>query len=311
MIRTPLFLLFFCVITIGGASAEGGIFEILNETFYDGDWSVADEHGTPEKNWKTNGHISAWIDITGFENMGVIDNVSYVNGSPKDFAIVERDAEYSVDGTMTRFKSTCKIANCTTTNTTTATQTTVLEWKVKHCGLTGCYYTYHSSTLIISCTVDSPRTYDNNIPNFAVKVKAYNNSVTPYTLIYVPYRENIIKSEVTYKNNVTSWHDRIGWVTTNDRGTEHIQFLNKSFLIADDENMITRRASYFVINEAPLDWSKLDVTVYTPYVKFTDFGGNVTVVHSKPSDYVVWKVLITFMAVILLFIACMYRMLRR
>lgn len=295
------------VATVGGVSAWEGPFEINNETFFDGDWSVAADTGTPIKNWKHSTHISAWINITGFRNESIINETRHVNGSAKDFAIVKKFAKYQMGHRERKvsFKSTCSISDSyvlNKTNTTTATQTSTLVYQVKKPRLLGGYkwVTQTPEKLTVSCTVESPETFNNTITDMKIIITSYNNSVTPYTLIYIPYHWKIIKETVEYKNNITHYKNKTGWVTTNSMGAEHVRFLNNTLHIEDPTFTVTRCAEYYVINEAPLNWSLLNISVFTPYVEITDVPCHITVMHSKPSDHVHWEILLVLASFIAL-----------
>ncbi len=306
-------LVFFLVLfSMSNASAWGSPFDIKNESFFDGDWEIASEHGNPVKNVKSNAHIRAWIDIIGFDNESIINGTRYVNGSPKDFAIVRRDAWHtSVSGVVVSFTTTYA-GVYDGNNTTTASQTTNFHWKYKVHTLYGSHWRHvYEGPLTVSYTAESPETFNNAIDGYEITIVSYNNSVTPYTLICTPDRWNIIKTTIEYKNNLTHWHNQTGWVAVNDRKTEHVEFLNASQCIADSANMLTRRAGYTVINEAPLNWSLLDICVYTPYATHQNPALNITVINSKPLDYVQWEVMIIFLAVLGAFIIMSYSLLRR
>jgi len=150
----------------------------------------------------------------------------------------------------------------------------------------------------IKYSTKSPEVFDNSINDYEITITSYNNSVTPYTLIYVPERYNIIKQSVVYKGNTTSCYNLTGLVKTNDRGTEHIRFLNEPGTTLDENETITRRAEYYVINEAPLNWSLLNISVYTPYVVYNDPICNVTIYNSTPSDFVAWKPLVVLIGIL-------------
>jgi hypothetical protein len=80
--------------------------DLPNQEYFDGDWDIASEEGTPVIIWKDNCYgadecvitISAWIDIIGFRNESIINGTRYINGSGKDFVIVRRGAEYHTPG---------------------------------------------------------------------------------------------------------------------------------------------------------------------------------------------------------------------
>lgn len=305
MISRIQIFFFLIVFLMSNASAWVGPFEIQNESFFDCDWSIADKHGNPVKDVKSSSHIRAWIDIIGFENESIIDETRYVNGSAKDFAIVKRDAWHTpVDGKVVSFTSTYSIADHN--NTTTATQSTIFHWKYKVCGLLGCHWVHVHEYLSVSHTAESPEKFNNSIDDYEITITSYNNSVSPYTLIYVPDHDNIIKVTVKYKNNVSKWYNRTGWITTNAKGTEHVEFINETWQVRDHSDMITRRSGFNVINEAPLDWSLLNISVYTPYIEKNNATWNVAVINSKPSDFTSWKLILVFLITIVVFILGCY-----
>lgn len=310
MIRRTLFFLFFTMILAGTSVAWSGPFEVLNETFFDGDWSIADAEGTPNKNVKSDGHIRGWIDIIGFKNMSHIDGVNYVNGSAREFAIVKRNAWYTnVPGTVVSFKSICSVIDTDyvyENDTTSAVQYTHLHWKKKVCGLFGCDWVHYHEYLTVSYTTNSPITFNNTIDGGTVIITSYNNSVTPYTIIYIHDRDNIIKTTIEYKNNVAKRCNRTGWVTINDRGTEHVEFMSNEWYIPDSNNTITRISEYYVINEAPLNWPLLNISVFTPYIEHDDKNWNVTTINSKPSDFYDIDGIVIFVAMISILISGAY-----
>ena len=281
---------------------------ILDEKVFDGDWNVADKHGAPiinyEMNWQTSGckyhpTLRGWVHIVGFENESRINGTRYVNGTPRSFAIVKSGSEWWLPKGAV-FISFNNMVYTTDTvwdahnNTTTAFQLSELSWKYLVCwadgdGNTHCYWVYVDDSLLISYTVDSPETFNNSFGNYEITITSYNNSVTPYTLIYAPPRWNIIKQSVHYKNDTASWYNLTGLVKENDRGTEHVRFLNETGFVIDENETITRRAEYFVINEAPLNWSLLDIHVYTPYMDINSSICNATIYNSKLSDFIPWK----------------------
>ena len=305
----PLF--FFAMLLCHTASAFDlpAPFNIVNEEVFDGDWSVAHGEGTPVKNVKRSNHIRGWIDIIGFREMCNIDGVDYINISPKDAAIVKRNSWHTdVDGTVVSFKSTCTVREYY--GFTIATQHTSFHWKQEVCRKvchnnkchTECHWDNYYEYQTISTVEKSPNVFNNSIDGYNITITSYNNSVTPYTLIYIPPRWNIIKQTVTYRNATASWYNLTGLVQKNDVGTEYVQFLNKSKFVIDEDETITRRAEYFVINEAPLNWSQFDIRVYTPYIEKSDCVCNATIYNSKPSDFILWKPLIAVVGILASFL---------
>ena len=300
------------VLTVGNASAWFGPFEIKNETFYDGEWGIVDEHGTPDKITKSSGHVRGWVGIVGFENMSVLDGVNYVNESPHKVAIVKKKAWHTkVSGKVRSFKTSFNVVDTDYTDgndTTTATLHTIFKWKYKvNCDpVFGCDWDNAEDKLTVVDVVDSPEVFNNSLGNYTVIITSYNNSVTPYTLIYLPPRWNIIKETVVYKNSSASWCPVLGVVKTNANGTEYVDFIDSPLYVADTDHVIMRVDDYYVINEAPLDWGALEISVQTPYVLVDDLAWHVVVVHSKPSDYIAWKLIVVFVFVLGVFLVAGY-----
>ena len=240
--------------------------------------------------------------------MSVLNGVQYVNGSAEKFAIVKHDEWYNLgSGRFVSFKHPVVVT--ANNNTTVATEHIVLKWEKKICEtkvMKTCKWVSKKDELTISDVADSPEEFNNSIGNHVVTITSYNNSVTPYTLIYIPPRWNIIKETVVYKNNSASWYPVLGEVETNSKGTEYVEFTNNTLYVADPNHVIARVSEYYVINEAPLDWGALEISVQTPYVLVDDLAWHVVVVHSKPSDYVAWKLIVVFVFVLGVFLVAGY-----
>lgn len=272
------------------------ILELFERKVWAGDWSVADDEGTPEKDWKSSGGISAWIDITGFRNMSIIDNVSYVNGSPCDNAIVKRGAKYSgIDGTMTSFKSTCTITDCNITNTTTATQKTTLKWKECHTVHTTTEssrdYTVcnsYTKTLKVSCTVDSPNNFTTRIPDLNISVTKYNRSISPMATVYIMNEnhssmKHVVIVNITYNGSSVCRYDQIGEVTENDRGAEYVLFVDDGryplWITDENQTQIWNRGDLVIIPGANFNISLLNISLQTPYE--TKYITNFTIIEES------------------------------
>ncbi len=276
--------------------------ELFDRKVWDGDWDVADDEGTPVKTTKTSNGITAWIDITGFRNMSTIDNVSYVNGAPKDFPIIKRGATYKLSsGTKDSFKSTCKITDCNITNTTTATQTTVLKYTVCHTvyTLTSSSRDYtvcksYTKTLKVSCTVDSPKNFTTRIPNVTASVTVYNRSISPMTTVYIANENHssmrdVMIVNVTYNGSTVCRYDQIGEVTENDRGAEYVLFIDDGryplWITDENQTQIWHRGDIVIIPGANFNRSLLNISLQTPYE--TKYITNLTIIEEtmciKPS----------------------------
>ena len=307
-------ILFFLVLALISSNASASWlpapFNILDDKVFDEEWSVADRVGNPVKDVKSSQHIRGWIDIVGFREMCIINGTMYVNGSPMDFAIVKRRAWHTpVNGKVVSFTSTYHLADCG--YMTTATQSILFHWKYKKCSVFGCHWVHVYEHQKIKYSTISPETFNNSIDDYEITITSYNNSVTPYTLIWIPNRWNIVKHSVNYKNDTASWYNLTGLVGKNDRGTEHVEFFNTTGYTIDVNNTIAIRGGFFVINEAPLNWSLLDISVFTPYIERGDIVCNATIYNSKPSDFILWKPIVTVVGIMASFLIGIFVVLKR
>lgn len=316
--KAHLFFLFFVIISSNASAGSlPAPFNIIYEEVFDGDWTIADKHGKQTKDIKTTDNSWAWVCIVGFENESIINRTRYVNGTPRSFAIVKYDSGYSVpeDCVFVSYDVELKVVDTEwdhTIGTTEAILHTKFVYKERVCSiLGGCHWVFYREEITTSSIVESPETFNNSIDDYEITITSYNNSVGPYTLIYVPQRENIIKHSVYYKNGTASWYNLTGLVKENHLGTEYVRFLNETGFVTDESKTITRRAEYFVINEAPLNWSMLDIHVYTPYIDVNSSVCNATIYNSKPSDFVAWKPLAILLGILTAFMIGIYMVRRR
>lgn len=274
---------FIILLIVSIPSAEAGVIEdakaiqfvtdLLGREYWDGDWIIASEQGTPIKSVKSRGHIRAWIDIIGFENESVINGTRYVDGTAKDFAIVKRDAWHTpVSGKVVSFTSTYHLADGD--NMTTATQSTSFHWKKKKCGLFGCYWVHYWEYLTVSHTAKSPENFTTRIPDVCVYIKSYNRTFNPVTYIYIPPEahpsmEDVMISRVRYNGSNISRYDQVGWVMKNNRGTEYVEFVDGGIhpLWHKDENqsMIDHCGGLVTVFDPDFNESLLNISLHTPY----------------------------------------------
>jgi len=319
MHRSIFFFVVVMLVTI--PSVEAGVMNTtefiinwLGREYWDGDWSVADKIGNPVKNVKSSGHIRGWIDIVGFRNMSVIDGVCYVNGTPASFAIVKRDAWHTtVDGVVVSFTSTSSVDDHY--NYTTAAQHTIFHWKYEVCPLLGpCYWVHVWEYLTVSYTVDSPKTFTTRIPDVCVYIKSHNRTVAPVTYIYVPVEnhssmEDVMISRVCYNGSTVSRHDQVGWVMKNNRGTEHVEFVDDgkhpSWCKDDDQSEIDHCGRLVTIFDPDFNMSLLNISLHTPYETryVTNYSTDIVTSHVKiniPLLKVIMLLVGSFMVIILI-----------
>lgn len=275
----PLLLFISILLIMANASAscsdeeiEAYLLDLPNQECWNGDWEIASEHGAPVKIIRSNGHIRGWIDIIGFREMCAINGTMYVNGSAKDFAIVESDAWHTpVSGTVVSFKSSR--ATIGEEQSTTAIQYTSFHWKYKKCTLTGCKWVHVYESQTISYSTLSPEKYDIHIQDVPIHITVCNRSFQPLTHILVPETTSssmtgVMDACVRYNGSNISRYDQVGFVVDNDRGTEYVEFVpfdDPSWIADDNQDSIGHFLGAATINDPDFNVSKLQIRMRTPY----------------------------------------------
>ena len=138
-------------------------------------------------------------------------------------------------------------------------------------------------------------------PNVSVVIVCHNNSVTPYSLIDVVVDKNVTSTTIEYKNKTYTYHYKTGLLTSED---EHVyfDFVNATAWLPDPKKLVYRRAGFYVIDAAPITINNINITCSDPYrtVVATDY--DITIINSKPSDYISIKTIIAFLSFIGLFL---------
>lgn len=279
MVMRQRLLFISILLLIANASASCSNEEIIeylsdlpNQECWDGDWEIASEHGKPIKNIRSDNHIRGWIDIIGFREMCVINGTMYVNGSAKDFAIVESDAWHTpIDGRVVSFTSSQAIVDGD--GSTTAIQYTSFHWKYQKCTLEGCKWVHVYESQTISYSTPSPERYTIRIQDVPIYITVCNRSFQPLTHILIPETTapsmvGIMDVCVRYNDSNISRYDQVGFVVDNDRGTEHVEFvpLDMASWIADDnQESIGHFLGAATTNDPDFNVSKLHIRMRTPY----------------------------------------------
>lgn len=308
MLSRATIFLFISLIMSPTVAANGSIFDVLDERFFDGAWTNVSE-GEPVKTVQTSGHIRGWIDIVGFESLCNIDGVDYVEGDPANAAIVKYDAWDTIDGWNSNVDYLTKTLSLIDDGENVTAKLHVdLLWHTsrlrcsgsaetggRHCWISK---TYHRETANFYAVELCPDVLT-PIENITASITIQNNSFSPYTSVSVPTQANIVSTEFIYKNNTVKHYHSLGWITNNSNGNEHVEFLNKSFWIEDDDqNVIRHQGDQCIINEAPLNLSELQITISSPYTTKNVTDYNVTMINSKPSDYIQFEMIMIFLIVI-------------
>ena len=278
--------------------AECGVVEFVTDLFdreyWDGDWEIASDHGKPMKDIKRTDNSWAWIDIVGFENESIIDDIRYVNGTPRSFAIVKYDSGYSVPENCEFVSYDVELKVIDTewdhkNDTTEAILHTKFVYKEWICYVIPnfgkfCYWEYYTEKITISCTVDSPETFATRIPDVQVHITSYNRSVNPVTYIYIPTEnhssmKDVMISRVYYNGSNITRYDQTGWVMENPKGTEHVEFVDDgalpSWVKDGNQSMIDHCGRLVTVFGQDFNISLLNISLHTPYE--TRYATNYTI----------------------------------
>lgn len=303
MRHSIFFFIVMMLVTIPPVEAGVGEFvmDLLGREYWDGDWSIADKHGTPIKRWETSATISAWIDIIGFREESMINGTRYVNGSARDFAIIRRYAKYHTPEGCRAVSFKSRLVSVVDYQwddgsiTTEATQESIFIYEEKVChGIPPkCKWVPRSDRLVVSYMTAAPNEFTTRIPVVYVHIKSYNRTVAPVTYIYVPIEnhssmKNVMISRVSYNGSTISRHDQVGWVMKNDRGTEYVEFVDDGKQPVwhkndDDQSEIDHHGRYVTIFDPHFNISKLNISLHTPYETryVTNYSTDIVTGHAK------------------------------
>lgn len=292
--RPYLFFILTLMMLCISQSAECGIVQdakivkfvtdLLGREYWDGDWTIAEEHGKPAKHIKRTDNSWAWIDIVGFENESVINNTRYVNGTPRSFAIVKYGSGYSVpeDCVFVSYDVTRKVIDTEwdykndTTKAILYTEFVYKEWvcETGAYGIVDCWWVFYKEEITTSYTADSPETFTTRIPDVQVHVTSYNRSVNPVTYIYIPTENHssmgdVMISRVCYNGSNIARYDQTGWVIKNPRGTEYVEFVDDGAMPTwakdDNQSMIDHCGRLVTVFGRDFNVSLLNISLHTPY----------------------------------------------
>ena len=269
--------------------------------------------GDPSMESTVQNHKHIWADpVIRFDNESMINGRMYVD-SIKSIHIDE-NVWHSVDEIDS--KKSCKkcdpwhpyfdsinVTNHSTIegDTVTATIDIKLKWYYYHrdCHITGddivCYDVFKNTTETASFVVSAPMPEvidPSMIGNISAEIMMYNNTFQPYTLIHVDVPENVTITSYNYRNCTANHFRKMGWI---ENGTHIVQYLNESlWKESPNQNLITHIDELCVIREAPLNFSDLHITVSSPYETVNVTNYSITMMNSKPTDYIDFKRLLLY-----------------
>ena len=279
---------------------------IVNESNFKGvcpnDWHAY--KGDPSIETTVQNHKHIWADPKiRFEKTCVINDTTYIP-SIKNIYIDENvwdsidEIDYyrnckKCDAWSPHFDS-INVTNSTVVsgNEIVATVHVVLKWYYyrRDCYISGdtiiCYDQFKNTTERTDFIVRAPIPtvmHSAMLHNLSAEIWMYNNTFSPYTIIDVNVPDNATATTFKYKGFTAKNFKMIGVV---DNKTFTVQYMDESmWKESPRQNTITHIDELCVIHEAPINFSDLLITVSSPYenVKVTNYS--VTMINSKPTDY--------------------------
>lgn len=266
--RLILFLLFLVI------PAQAITFNDINEGFVS-DVSqlpaIQESRLVPDVVMQTQGHISAWVDIVGFENTAKINNVSYIAGNPVDHTIVRGGSSYSDVSNVDSFKTSI---SCTGNNgSVTGRLNAILEWHDVCCDKNGCWIcARHKEEKDFFDYEDAPK----QILEIArPELRAYEYSgITNKTVLNLGLSKYITAYNITSKNGSLIKHIQIGQVDYTEKGIPYANFTRTLPIVKHSGSGIFQQGQ-----DVLLDSSNFTFSARTPFSEAT-VSPNITIIKS-------------------------------
>jgi hypothetical protein len=242
----------------------------------------------PDKEWKTNADMSAWIDVVGYNHSIELNGTKYVVGNILDSIIVDYEVEEYLSGSESRWNDNVDwiSENVTLAQNNThmiATLDIVMKWHhSKHNGK-GIKKTYHYSYLTCVDTEPVPLQYNISTDNFSVNITIYNNTLAPKTYVYVPENDYILEANYYYNNKSISHIRSLCDVRYTEK---NVPYVNITECDIWSSNNLTRINKYAVIPGDNFTIDNLTVTILTPEGHKIIDHCNISVVEYDPENVV-------------------------
>lgn len=247
------------------AAAMGDIFDIFNETAYNGSLDIITEYREPNKSVQSHQHIRGWIDIVGFNQTIRINGIEYCNQSEPVIEYKLWDSGLFWNNNFDWIKVTDKRI-FTEDNSTIVELDIHLKWHksvLKTTANGGKYIkkTYHHEYMTLSTSAEAPLQFQNNTVT-TVSITIYNNTINPHVDIYVPVYNTTTKTVYTYggetiTRRTLSGISAVGAVNF----TECLYWEDDSKIFAYKNDVAVLKN----MNESEFDLSKLSITMHDPY----------------------------------------------
>ena len=261
-----------CLFLVTPATAMSSIFDIFNETAYNGSLDIVTEYREPNKTVQAHKHIRGWIDIVGFNNTIRINGIEYCNQSEPVIEYKLWDSGLFWNNNFDWVKVTDERI-VTEGNATTVEIDIHLLWhksvlKTRTvCGEYGCTTyswidkTYYHEYATFNTSAEAPSQFP-TINDTTARITIYNNSINPHVDIYVPVYNTTTKTVYTYggetiTRRTLSGVSAVGAVNF----TECLYWEDNSEIFAYKNDVAVLKN----MNESEFDLSKLTITVHNPY----------------------------------------------
>lgn len=258
-----IYLLSTVIFLITPATAMSSIFDIFNETAYNGSLDIVTEYREPNKTVQAHKHIRGWIDIVGFNNTIRINGTEYCNQ-------LEPVIEYKLwDSGLfwnNNFDYIEIIEQCIFTegNITTVEMDVYLVWhhskKRKPPGK-GIKKTYYHEYMTLTAYSEGPQQFPMTTDAMA-SITIYNNTINPHVDIFVPVYNTTTKTVYTYGGETIT-----RWTLSGVSAVGAVNF-TECLYWEDDSEIFAYKNDVAVLtnmNESELDLSKLTITMHNPY----------------------------------------------
>lgn len=242
----------------------GSIFDIFNETAYNGSLDIVTEYREPNKTVQAHQHIRGWIDIIGFNNTIRINDTEYCNQS-------EPVIEYKLWHSGLFWNNNFDYIEITEQRIFTEGNITTVEIDVhllwhhsarkSREGRTWIKKTYHHEYMTLSASAEAPQQF-NTTTDARASITIYNNSINPHVDIYVPVYNTTAKTVYTYGGETIT-----RWTLSGVSAVGAVNF-TECLYWEDDTEIFAYKNDVAVLknmNESEFDLSKLTITVHNPY----------------------------------------------
>jgi hypothetical protein len=291
---------------------DKGIFAILDEKFIDNISELPQSNPTAEINiQQSDGHLAGWIDIVGYRDMSLENNISYVPGNPVDYAIVLGEAGLfdgerlmtpsEASGSDLKFDSITKLISVEQKgNMTVARLHAVLEYHTMCRDEHGSYVcSRKTEEKDFYDSEQSPEIYQ-SLQNISVNITQYNNSLYENIGISIVNISGLNKYTIQYEDNIATYRLKKAHVEQTAKGIYFANVTRAEFFESNGKN-ISRYGKMVLLNGNLSKMSSDDIKITGSNLYETKNANisqiNITRLEFKPEKELENPVMMWFMSV--------------